>query len=116
MSRVKWCIERQKEIDQHVDDGIWLSAKEKNTNNNDMCMDPQLPNFPSIWKAFPSQQIPKNFNEGHVYEYFMSLCVFEDDNKENDDNGNSIDYSTSKSLKRAQQYFDSGHVTDMQDS
>ena len=46
----------------------------------------------------------------------MSSCVFEDDNKENDNESNNIDYSTSKSLKRAQQYFDSGHVIDMEDS
>ena len=76
----------------------------------------QLPNFPSNWKTFPSQQIPKYFNYGQIHEYLMSSCVFEDDNKENDNESNKIDYSTSKSLKRAQQYFDSGHVIDMEDS
>ena len=70
-----------------------------------------------------AQEIPKFYSYCHIYQHLIETCVLEGHtnfreaaisaDKLNVENSYC---STAKPLRRGRMYFDSGHVTDMQDS
>lgn len=73
----------------------------------------------SGWKQFPSDDIPKMFNYGHIYHHIIESPQFsrtdhvqlsECDSEAEDD---SLDVGTEKPMRKGMVFFKSGHVQSM---
>jgi len=63
---------------------------------------------------FPSQNIPANFNYGHIYHYLLeSVVLLDQDGKKED---TDLSHMTSKSLTKVEQYVKSGSISDIMDT
>jgi hypothetical protein len=68
-------------LDPSIDDGQWYEAKLSKENtciSKDGGPDPRkIPVFPdSAWKAFPTQDVPQQFNYRHVYYYALESLPY----------------------------------------
>ena len=102
------------DIDVKIDGGKWFQSKYATLKKD--ASERKNPALPPIlgWKPFPSQQIPKNFNYGHIYHYLLeSVTLISDDGRKEDTN---LAHMTSKPLTKGEQYVKSGSVTSIMDT
>ena len=123
--RVKECMTKGiTDIDPNIDGGSWLSLKEHALRGNIIAQLPtKPPDFPTQWNRFSGQEIPKFYSYGRIYQNLIEAFVLEEHKNFREAtisayklNVKNSDYSTAKPLRRGRMYFESGHVTDMQDS
>ena len=127
ITRVKDCLNSGNHhiLDVSIDDGKWFSAKvlkendeffERNPNIKSELDIPAIPK--SGWCPFPSQDIPKLFNYGHVYHYALESlpAVFNDPIcSDDDETDHGLGHMTDKPFRNGRKYVDSGFVHDMTD-
>lgn len=104
-------------VDPGLDKGKWLKQEVQKKQNLQAASTNLI--FPDVWQKFPSNDLPKSFNEASIYDYLISSCIVEKENYNSSDEENEsniLDYSTAKPLKRGKLYVDSNHVTDIFDS
>ena len=92
----------------------------KSTENKDARQIPATPD--SGWKTFPTQDVPQQFNYGHVHYYALeSLPNVTENNQihaleDSDEEDNRLGHMTDKPFKTGQKYVDSGFVHDVTDN
>ena len=113
--RVRECYGSSKDrITIGIDDGKWAELKRKEVSNTQSSSG-NNPEIPPIfgWKSFPSTNLPKHFNEGHIHHYIIESVQMIQDGKtsqESDEEQDITDLHTSKPLRKGKQFFTSGHV------
>ena len=112
---------KQHLIDPAINQGKWYEMKQS-AKRQKLTVDASTSSLPppapdSGWKTFPDADIPKMFNEGHIYHHLVeSLQGPAVDESDEDDSAPHLDSHTSKPLRRGKQFFESGHVTCMSDN
>ncbi|KAL3869509.1 hypothetical protein ACJMK2_042180 [Sinanodonta woodiana] len=69
------------------------------------------------WNIFPSVDLPKHFNVGHVHHHIIESVQFtgQTPNTEENEDDDVQDLHTANPLNRGKYYFKSGHVQSMKD-
>ncbi|KAG5863881.1 hypothetical protein JTB14_026685 [Gonioctena quinquepunctata] len=111
--RIKNCIDAGREhyIFLGVDGGLWYDKKREITIQASSSS--ASSSITSIsdgkWNKFPSVDIPKYFNKGHIYTYIVEPLI------ENEECEIQYESTTEKPFRRGSQYVDSDHVHDVMD-
>ncbi|KAF5270036.1 hypothetical protein FQR65_LT05835 [Abscondita terminalis] len=110
VQRVYDCINagREEYIFLGIDNGKWYDVKRNLTHN----IAASVPQTVSKWIKFPSRDIPKYFNKGHVYSYLVGNN-FETEEFEITINETGI---TEKPFKRGAQFVGSDYIFDIFDA
>ncbi|KAG5880688.1 hypothetical protein JTB14_024260 [Gonioctena quinquepunctata] len=113
VERIKNCIDAGREhyIFLGVDGGLWYDKKREISIRASSSTASSFITSRSDgkWNKFPSVDIPKYFNKGHIYTYIVGPLI-EDEECE-------IQYerTTEKPFRRGSQFVDSDHVHDVMD-
>ena len=101
---------------------MWYQQK-LDTINKSKSLQSNVTVLKGEWRKFPSRNVPRNFNYGHVYHYLIEFVndVYVDVSvtKESDDEdecSGSQGTVTSKALKKAMYLLKSGFVHNSQDN
>eukprot|EP00794_Sanderia_malayensis_P010597 gene10597-11718_t len=120
IDRVRGCISINKAVDPKVDDGKWYELKRERLENNLTSVKLDKSIIPNKgWKVFPSCNIPRMFNYGHIYLYLVesvadfAMGSFTDENDDNQDSGFA---TTAKPLRKGMNLVKSGFVENIQDN
>jgi hypothetical protein len=131
LTRVRDCVASGSHhvLDPSIDDGKWYEAKlsieNQNTCIKDGGPDPRkIPVIPdSAWKAFPTQDVPQQFNYGHVHYYALESLPYISfgDNQsqtleDSDEEDNGLGHMTDKPFRMGRKYVDSDYVHDLTDN
>ncbi|XP_031556776.1 uncharacterized protein LOC116293487, partial [Actinia tenebrosa] len=132
LARVQDCINagNYRILDPSIDGGRWLDIKVSKEYSKDgkIIKEPKnkVPEIPtSGWKNFPSNDIPAQFNYGHVYLYALESLpsrseseVVDQTSDDSDDEakGHGLGHMTDKPFKNGRKYVDSGFVHDVTDN
>ena len=107
-------------LDSKVDNGVWYQQK-LDTINKSESLQSNVTVLKDGWRKFPSRNLPRNFNYGHVYYHLIEsvsgvyVDVSDSVTKESDD---ECEYSesqgtvTSKPFKKGVYLLKSGFVHD----
>ena len=120
IDRVKSAITAKANVDPKIDNGKWYDIKKTKTIG--LCDDSHDHTTPSaVWNPFPSLDVPKMFNYGHIYHYLVeSIANFctkteGDDSSSNSDNESGFT-STAKPLRKAQLLLKSDFLEQLEDN
>ena len=109
-------------LDPKLNNGVWYQQK-LDTINKSKSLQSNVTVLKGEWRKFPSRNVPRNFNYGHVYHYLIEFVndVYVDVSvtKESDDEdecSGSQGTVTSKALKKAMYLLKSGFVHNSQDN
>ena len=111
-------------LDPKVDNGVWYQQKLDTINKSER-LQSNVTVLKDEWRKFPSRNLPRNFNYGHVFHYLVEsvsdLYVDVSDSvaKESDDEdecSESEGTATSKPLKKRVYLLKSGFVHDSEDN
>ncbi|KAL3862316.1 hypothetical protein ACJMK2_008294 [Sinanodonta woodiana] len=102
-----------------VDGGKWYHLKLKKLQETEtQHQDKPKASTPPItgWNIFPSVDLPKHFNAGHVHHHIIESVQFtgQTQNTENHDDDEQ-ELHTANPLNSGRNYFKSGHVQSMKD-
>ncbi|KAK6169926.1 hypothetical protein SNE40_018445 [Patella caerulea] len=120
IERVQQCrvAGKAKDIPVSIDGGKWYNLKLQKLKDQDTGRS-QIPILPITgWNVFPSVNLPKHFNKGHIHHHIVESVQFihqtnsEDDE---DDSENIEDLHTAKPMRKGKEFFRSGHVQSMKD-
>ncbi|KAK7092350.1 hypothetical protein V1264_008104 [Littorina saxatilis] len=112
VQRVESCLSADLPIDVKLDSGKWYELAVQSLTDANPPVPSAQPPVPPVtgWAVFPSTKIPKYFNKGQIFHYIVESATFADSTVDM-----PVDIKTEKPLKRGKQFFESGHVQDMED-
>ena len=106
-------------VDPKIDRGKWYDQKANPTGNPSDKQDNVLyGESETNWHHFPSQNVPRMFNYGHIYHYIVeSIDSIAMDVSGDEDEPNSLsDVVTARPMKKGRCLVDSGFVDDVHDA
>ncbi|CAG9812708.1 unnamed protein product [Phaedon cochleariae] len=100
-----------------VDQGKWYDAKARilqqaSTSSSSSLCNPLLDAI--VWGHFPSHDLPKYFNKGHIYTYIVGNNVENEDPEMQDISENNT-VTTVKPFRKGHQFVDSDHISCVED-
>ena len=104
-----------------VDHGKWYNIKlegvKKLETNNEKCSVPPI----TGWDSFPSVNLPKHFNKGHIHHHIVESVQFvqqpgcSGNGSDTDSDPDIEDLSTNKPMKRGKEFLKSNYIFDLKD-
>ena len=126
VERVERCILLKKKVDPKVDGGKWhqLKAAETVSTPTEQAQTSAQVSVPplrqGVWKKWPSRNLPRMFNYGHVYRFpveSVSGMIIEDSSgEEGDENEAAEDTTTEKPLRKGDILWKSEFIDDVHDN
>ena len=126
VERVERCILLKKKVDPNVDGGKWyqLKAAETVSTSTEQAQTSAQASVPplrqGVWKKWPSRNLPRMFNYGHVYHFLVesvSGMIIEDSSgEESDENEAAEDTITEKPLRKGDRLWKSEFIDDVHDN
>ena len=104
-----------------VDNGKWYNIKlegvKKLETNKEKCSVPPI----TGWDSFPSMNLPKYFNKGHIHHHIVESVQFvqqpgcSGNGSDTDSDPDIEDLSTNKPMKRGKEFLKSNYIFDLKD-
>ena len=126
VERVECCILLKKKVDPKVDGGKWYQLKAAVTVSTptEQAQTSAQASVPplrqDVWKKWPSRNLPRMFNYGHVYHFLVesvSGMIIEDSSwEESDGNETAEDTITEKPLRKGDRLWKSEFIDDVHDN